>query len=65
MSDVDVRNITAIAESAKRERARLDELIITVRGLQATVAQQASEISSLRIQLAISMAKINGNGRTT
>lgn len=67
MSDQEIlnkRNIAALDEAAKRDRARVDELQAIVTGLQATVAMLTNQLTQAQSQIAILTATSMGRGRT-
>jgi hypothetical protein len=64
MSDtVNSRNITALHEALKRERARTDELVGKQEHLARQVAMQSTEIATLRNQVVMVLAS-RGTGPT-
>lgn len=62
---VNTRNIAALAESAKQERARADALIQRVTKLESIVTMLRNEVSSLRVQLVTMLTANASRGPTS
>jgi len=65
MSDaLNARNINAIVEAMRGERARHDETVAELRSLQGTVTSLSGELVALRSQMAALHARFCGPGPT-
>ena len=65
MSETTARNIRALEQAAKADRARASEIYDQLKLAQQAILSLSIELTTLRVQVVTMIAKLNGTGKTT